>query len=90
MHQLRPNIDGKYTVTYSQRNKKPKTNSSTIVVEGAIEILNHKLHTYLKKKYGSELIANYRPAQVKLGSLKPKQVELYPSFTINDLSLKCD
>jgi hypothetical protein len=89
MHNIKPDETGRYLVKWTRTKESKGKGEKKTYVEGAVEILNKKLHDYLIEKYG-KLIGDYKPVYVTYGNLNPKKVQLYPHFDLEVISNQCD
>lgn len=89
MHWLNQDKTGRFMGKYSRTRQGRGRTKGMLLVEGGVEIFNKKLHAHLKDKYG-DLIGDYRPAHVRLGSVSMNKIKLYPAFEMEEISTKCD
>ena len=89
MHWLNQDKTGRFMGKYSRIRQGRGRTKGMLLVEGGVEIFNKKLHAHLKDKYG-DVIGDYRPAHVRIGSISLNKIKLYPAFEMEEIGTKCD
>jgi hypothetical protein len=92
MYNCKPDLLSRYVVKWSRTKESRGDGEKKTYIEGAVEILNKKLHDFLVSKYNNgtnKFIGDYKPCYVTYGTLNPKKVQLYPEFDLQMISSQC-